>query len=101
MLAGSRNLEKLFRTVNKLFYGVGNARFLCDYVFLRITSMQLEGSVCQLRTLPGILVRADGTCDELGSTATVLGMFENWNCTVGEAATVVRRHLVGVFRRGD
>ena len=34
---------------------------------------------------PAFLVRADGICEKLGPTATVLGIFENWNCTVGEA----------------
>jgi sigma-B regulation protein RsbU (phosphoserine phosphatase) len=34
---------------------------------------------------PAFLVRANGICEKLGSTATVLGMFESWSCTVGEA----------------
>ena len=35
---------------------------------------------------PAFLVRADGQCEKLRSTATVLGMFERWDCAVGETS---------------
>ena len=83
---GPENLEKLFRTVNKLFYesvtpGFFATMFFADYFDATRRLRYVNCGHC-----PAFLVRADGTCDELGSTATVLGMFENWNCTVGEAA---------------
>ena len=34
--------------------------------------------------LPGLLLRRDDTLERLGSTATVLGMFEEWDCEIGE-----------------
>lgn len=79
------SLEKLFRTVNKLFYesvtpGFFATMFFADYFD---TTRKLRYVNCG--HCPALLVRADGTCEKLGSTATVLGMFENWNCTVGEA----------------
>jgi serine phosphatase RsbU (regulator of sigma subunit) len=83
---GLENLEKLFRTVNKLFYesvtpGFFATMFFADYFDATRRLRYVNCGHC-----PAFLVRADGTCDELGSTATVLGMFEHWNCTVGEAA---------------
>ena len=79
------NLEKLFRTVNKLFYesvtpGFFATMFFADYFD---TTRKLRYVNCG--HCPAFLVRADGFCERLGSTATVLGIFENWNCTVGEA----------------
>ncbi|HLK18240.1 MAG TPA: PP2C family protein-serine/threonine phosphatase, partial [Bryobacteraceae bacterium] len=34
--------------------------------------------------LPALLLRADDTCVRLGSTCTVLGLFEEWDCSLGE-----------------
>jgi sigma-B regulation protein RsbU (phosphoserine phosphatase) len=31
-----------------------------------------------------VVIRADGTVERLGATATVLGLFEQWDCTVAE-----------------
>jgi serine phosphatase RsbU (regulator of sigma subunit) len=82
---GLENLEKLFRTVNRLFYesvtpGFFATMFFADYLD---TTRKLRYVNCG--HCPALLIRADGVCEKLGSTATVLGIFENWNCTVGEA----------------
>ena len=79
------NLEKLFRTVNKLFYesvtpGFFATMFFADYFDATRRLRYVNCGHC-----PAFLVRANGICVKLCSTATVLGMFENWNCTVGEA----------------
>jgi serine phosphatase RsbU (regulator of sigma subunit)/catechol 2,3-dioxygenase-like lactoylglutathione lyase family enzyme len=34
--------------------------------------------------LPGLLLRGDGAVERLDATATVLGIFKDWDCTVGE-----------------
>ena len=34
--------------------------------------------------LSGLLLRADNTCQRLDSTATLLGLFEEWDCTIAE-----------------
>jgi serine phosphatase RsbU (regulator of sigma subunit) len=82
---GLENLEKLFRTLNKLFYesvtpGFFATMFFADYLD---TTRKLRYVNCG--HCPAFLIGADGVCEKLGSTATVLGLFENWNCTVGEA----------------
>jgi serine phosphatase RsbU (regulator of sigma subunit)/catechol 2,3-dioxygenase-like lactoylglutathione lyase family enzyme len=34
--------------------------------------------------LPGLLLRSDGAVERLDATATVLGIFKDWDCTIGE-----------------
>ena len=34
--------------------------------------------------LCALLLRPDDTCERLGSTATVLGLFKDWDCSIGE-----------------
>src|SRR5271167_4538836 len=34
--------------------------------------------------LPGLLLRSDGAVERLEATATVLGIFMDWDCTIGE-----------------
>jgi len=34
--------------------------------------------------LPGLLLRGDGAVERLDATATVLGIFKDWDCTIGE-----------------
>ncbi len=36
--------------------------------------------------LPGLILRCDETLDRLASTCTVLGLFENWQCSIGESS---------------
>jgi serine phosphatase RsbU (regulator of sigma subunit)/catechol 2,3-dioxygenase-like lactoylglutathione lyase family enzyme len=35
--------------------------------------------------LPGLILRSDNTLDRLASTCTVLGLFEDWKCSIGES----------------
>ena len=36
--------------------------------------------------LPGLILRSDNTLDRLASTCTVLGLFEDWKCSIGESS---------------
>ncbi|MGD0436879.1 MAG: SpoIIE family protein phosphatase [Bryobacteraceae bacterium] len=35
--------------------------------------------------LPALILRSDDTLDRLGSTCTVLGLFKEWDCAIGES----------------
>ncbi len=83
--------QRLLQKVNKLFCenipdGAFATLFFGDYDdssgFLRYVNC---GHLCAL------LLRSDGSFDRLESTSTVLGIFKNWECTVGESS----------LRRGD
>jgi serine phosphatase RsbU (regulator of sigma subunit) len=80
------DLGGLFRSVNKLFYesvmvGFFATLFFAEYFDTTRTLRYVNCGHC-----PAFLVHADGQCEKLRATATVLGIFENWDCTVGEAA---------------
>jgi serine phosphatase RsbU (regulator of sigma subunit) len=36
--------------------------------------------------LPGLVLKRDGTCQRLACTATVVGIFPEWQCDIGECA---------------
>jgi len=83
--------QRLLQKVNRLFCdntpdGAFATLFFCDYDdssgFLRYVNC---GHLCAL------LLRSDGSVDRLESTCTVLGIFKNWECAVGESS----------LRRGD
>jgi serine phosphatase RsbU (regulator of sigma subunit) len=80
------DLGGLFRSVNKLFYESVMAGFFATLFFAEYfdTTRMLRYVNCG--HCPAFLIHADGQYEKLRATATVLGMFENWECTVGEAA---------------
>ena len=71
-------------------------RMLCDSTpetkYATLIFAEYDESARRLRYvncghLPGLLLHRDGTFDRLGSTATVLGLFDSWECAVGEVET--------------
>jgi serine phosphatase RsbU (regulator of sigma subunit)/catechol 2,3-dioxygenase-like lactoylglutathione lyase family enzyme len=75
-------------------------RFLCsvnhlfcentpDGSFATLFFAEYDDTVGRLRYgncghLPALLLRADGTVERLEATATVLGVFQEWDCEIGE-----------------
>lgn len=76
--------EILLRSVNQLFYeNTGESAYATLFY------AEYDGQSSRLRYvncghLPALLLRADYSCVRLGSTCTVLGLFEEWDCSVGE-----------------
>jgi len=88
------DLPRLLRAVNKLFHesatlGVFATLFFADY---SDATRKLRYVNCGHE--PAFLVRANGICEKLTSTATVLGLFEKWHCTVGQAIMLPGDSLV-------
>jgi len=78
------DVPRLLRSVNLLFYRNTET---CHYatMFFAIyddASRRLRYVNCGHN--PPILMRASGTVERLAATATVLGLFEQWDCTVAE-----------------
>jgi phosphoserine phosphatase RsbU/P len=78
------NLPRLLQSVNRLF---------CDNIpedrFATLFFADYEDASRRLRYVNcghsyPLLLRADGSLERLASTATVLGMFRDWDCTVVE-----------------
>jgi serine phosphatase RsbU (regulator of sigma subunit) len=78
---------RLLRSVNQLFYQ--NTQ---DSAYATMFFAEYDGRTRRLRYancghLSGLLVREEGNVERLSSTGTVLGLFEQWDCGLGE------RHL--------
>jgi serine phosphatase RsbU (regulator of sigma subunit) len=76
--------QRLLCAVNQLF---------CDNTpdgaFATLFFAEYDDEVCRLRYancghLPGIVLHSDDTVERLDATATVLGIFKNWDCEIGE-----------------
>jgi serine phosphatase RsbU (regulator of sigma subunit)/catechol 2,3-dioxygenase-like lactoylglutathione lyase family enzyme len=74
----------LLETVNRLF-----CENTADGAFATLFFAEYDDGLGRIRYancghLPALLLRADGVLDRLDATATVLGLFEEWDCAIGE-----------------
>ena len=74
--------ERLLRSVNQLFY-----ENTVDSAYGTLFFAEYDDRTRRLRYgscghLPGLLLRSDGSLERLDSTATVLGLFKHWDCSV-------------------
>jgi serine phosphatase RsbU (regulator of sigma subunit)/predicted enzyme related to lactoylglutathione lyase len=76
--------EQLLQSVNRLFYEntADNAYATLFYAEFDDTTGRLRYANCG--HLPGLLLRADDSVERLPSTAPVLGLFSDWNCSTGQ-----------------
>jgi serine phosphatase RsbU (regulator of sigma subunit) len=76
--------EQLLQSVNRLFYEntADNAYATLFYAEFDDTTGRLRYANCG--HLPGLLLRADDSVEHLPSTAPVLGLFSDWNCSTGQ-----------------
>ncbi len=76
--------EQLLRSVNRLFY-----ENTADNAYATLFYSEFDDRTRRLRYancghLPGLVVENDGTVKRLSSTATVLGLFAEWQCATAE-----------------
>jgi serine phosphatase RsbU (regulator of sigma subunit)/predicted enzyme related to lactoylglutathione lyase len=76
--------QLLLRSVNQLFYENTG-----DSAYATLFFAEYDGQTRRLRYvncghLPALLLREDSSLERLGSTCTVLGLFKEWDCSVGE-----------------
>lgn len=79
-----QQLEHLLHSVNRLFYenSVDSAYASLFFAEYDDKSRRLRYANCG--HLPGLILRKNETVERLGSTCTLLGLFERWNCSVEE-----------------
>jgi phosphoserine phosphatase RsbU/P len=80
--------RRLLRSVNQLFYDN-----TADSSYATLFFAEYDDQVQRLRYancghLSGLLLRANGTLERLDSNCTVLGLFNEWECSVGECRLV-------------
>jgi serine phosphatase RsbU (regulator of sigma subunit) len=76
--------QRLMCSVNRLF-----CENTPDGSFATLFFAEYDDNASHLRYancghLPGLLLRSDGTVERLDATATVLGIFKEWDCEIGE-----------------
>lgn len=77
---------RLMQSVNRLFYENTPENAYATFFF-----SEYNDQTCRLRYancghLPALLLRAGGDVERLESTATILGRFSCWECSIGEAS---------------
>ncbi len=80
--------QALLRAVNRMFY-----ENTADGAYATLFFAEYDNQARNLRYvncghLPALLLRSDGDIERLDSTGTVVGLFEDWDCEIGE------RHLL-------
>ena len=76
--------ERLLRSVNQLFY-----ENTADSAYATLFFAEYDDNLRYLHYvncghLPALLLRSDNTLERLESTCTVLGLFKEWDCSIGE-----------------
>jgi len=77
-------LHRLLRSVNQLFCENTSEGAFATLFFAEYDDRARRLRYVNCGHLPALLLRADGTMECLHSTATVLGIFKEWDCTIGE-----------------
>jgi len=77
--------QRLLRSVNQLFY-----ENTTDSAYATLFFAEYDDKVQRLRYancghLSALLLRKDNSLERLNSTGTVLGLFEEWDCSIGES----------------
>jgi serine phosphatase RsbU (regulator of sigma subunit)/predicted enzyme related to lactoylglutathione lyase len=78
-------LQRLLRSVNQLFY-----ENTTDSAYATLFFAEYDDRLQRLRYancghLSALLLRNDNSLERLDSTGTVLGLFEEWDCSIGES----------------
>jgi serine phosphatase RsbU (regulator of sigma subunit)/biotin operon repressor len=76
--------ERFLRCVNQLFY-----ESTVDSAYATLLYAEYDDATRRMRYancghLPALLLHTDGSLERLNSTTTVLGLFEEWECSTGE-----------------
>ena len=77
-------LQRLLRSVNQVFYDntPDNAYATLFFAEYHDQAQRLRYANCG--HLSALLLRGNDTLERLDSTATVLGLFQQWDCAIGE-----------------
>ena len=76
--------QQLLRSVNQLFYENTTDGAYATLFFAEYDDAARRLSYANCGHLSALLLRADDAVERLDSTSTVLGLFEDWDCSIGE-----------------
>jgi serine phosphatase RsbU (regulator of sigma subunit) len=70
--------------VNRLFYDNTSDSAYASLFFADYDDATRRLRYANCGHLSGLLLRRDGNVEQLGSTSTLLGLFKEWDCSMGE-----------------
>ncbi|PWU09107.1 MAG: hypothetical protein C5B51_06695 [Terriglobia bacterium] len=76
--------QRLLRSVNHVFYRNTDESAYATLFFAEYEEETRRVRYANCGHLPALLLRSDTSVERLESTATILGIFGEWDCTVGE-----------------
>jgi len=76
--------QRLLRSVNQLFYENTPDTAYATLFFADYDDQARRLRYANCGHLSALILRSDDTLDRLDSTCTVLGLFKEWDCSVGE-----------------
>jgi serine phosphatase RsbU (regulator of sigma subunit) len=76
--------QRFLQSVNQLFFENTIESAYATLFFAEYDNRARRLRYANCGHLPGLILRGDDTVDRLASTATVLGLFRDWECTIGE-----------------
>jgi len=77
--------QRFLESVNRLFYENTIESAYATLFFAEYDSRTQCLRYANCGHLPGLVLRGDSTMDKLTSTGTVLGLFKEWDCSIGES----------------
>lgn len=83
-----QDLPALLHSVNRLFYENTEPSHYATLFFAQYDDAQAKLSYANCGHNPPLLVHRTGAIERLAATATVLGLFPEWNCTVSQVSLV-------------
>jgi len=75
---------RFLQSVNRLFFENSTEAAYATLFFAEYDDRSRRLRYANCGHLPALLLRADGSCERLLPTATVVGIFREWECEVGE-----------------
>jgi sigma-B regulation protein RsbU (phosphoserine phosphatase) len=82
---GSKDIPQLLASVNRHFYGHTAKDRYATLFFGRYSDATRTLHYVNCGHNPPVLLRRGGAVERLSATATVLGLFSDWECSVAEA----------------
>lgn len=76
--------ELFLRSVNRLFYENTTDSAYASLFFGEYDDASQRLRYANCGHLSGLILRGESTCDRLESNGTLLGLFENWECSIAE-----------------
>lgn len=76
--------EVFLRSVNRLFYENTADNAFASLFFAEYDDRSQRLRYANCGHLSGLIVRANNSCERLGSTGTLLGLFREWDCGIAE-----------------